>query len=305
MYPERGAGGGPVVLADGLGAGVPGFTLTGLSFTLPRGVVLGVVGPESSGKTLLLQVLAGLRSHDNGSLRVVGADPRLANLHVKSRVALATGRLRAWSRLTPMQILTTFADLDRAPIKTMQRRIGVLVDELQLVEVADIAMESLPDDVLMRVDVARALVGDPDLALLDLTPSVIESFSFQTLLRRLIREGRSVVIAGREHRAIAGVADTMLGLDAGRQVPGHALEVLYGPPRRWRIQTPDPRLALAKLSAPTVATVVRDHDLIIDLRNDVDPTVVLRGLLRSGVPIDSFQPAEPAAEQRLREQELR
>lgn len=293
------AGRAPLIQAVDLWVRTPGFALSSLSFEVPRGVVLGVIGGPGSGKSLLTEVLAGLRSHDDGSLSVLGVDPRLKNLHVKSRVGLATGDVSVWSRLTPRELLQHFARINLVPAAAAQRRHDALLEAVGLTEHADTPIGLLPTDVGVRVDVARALMHDPVLLLLDIPHPSPDPFPVQTLLRRLIRENHSVLTTARNHQSIADVADEVLGLQSGRLMDQSALAAATGRPHRWRITTPDPPRVLDRLPAATAADVVGAADVVIDLRDGQDPTAVLRRLLREGVPIDSFEPAGPAAEQRL------
>ena len=175
-----------------------------------RRAVTALVGPNGSGKTTLLLVLAGLLVPDTGSVTVAGSTP--------SRTARPPGRapgwmpdtFGTWDSLTAREVLLTFAAAYRLDAATAARRATELLATVHLTEYADRPASVLSRGQKQRLGLARALVHDPTVLLLDEPASGLDPRSrvdLRILLRRLADEGRTILVsshvlsrAGRDGR---------------------------------------------------------------------------------------------------------
>ena len=139
-----------------------------MSFAAERGEVFGFLGPNGAGKTTTLRMLAGLYAPDAGSARVAGCEispGRPGGAELRARVGLLTESPGFYDRLTARENLLYFAELQRAP--QPGRRCDALLDRFALREHADRPFAELSRGMKQKLAIARALVHDPEVILLD------------------------------------------------------------------------------------------------------------------------------------------
>ena len=139
-----------------------------MSFAAERGEVFGFLGPNGAGKTTTLRMLAGLYAPDAGSARVAGCEispGRPGGAELRARVGLLTESPGFYDRLTARENLLYFAELQRAP--QPGRRCDALLDRFALREHADRPFVELSRGMKQKLAIARALVHDPEVILLD------------------------------------------------------------------------------------------------------------------------------------------
>jgi ABC-2 type transport system ATP-binding protein len=139
-----------------------------VSFTVERGEVFGLLGPNGAGKTTTLRMLAGLYAPDAGTARVAGypiAPGRPGGPELRARVGLLTESPGFYDRLTARENLLYFARLQKA--REPARRCDALLDRFALREHANRPFAELSRGMKQKLAIARALVHDPDVILLD------------------------------------------------------------------------------------------------------------------------------------------
>lgn len=135
--------------------------LRDLDFEIAPGSVTGLLGPSGSGKTTLLRAIVGVQRHVEGDVRVLGqpaGDPTL-----RYRVAYVTQAPSVYEDLTIAENMTYFATILGAD----DRQIGHVLDTVDLTAQADQAISTLSGGQRSRVSLATALLGDPELLVLD------------------------------------------------------------------------------------------------------------------------------------------
>jgi len=135
--------------------------LNGLSFGVPHGAVVGLLGPSGSGKSTLMRVLVGVQSHVQGLATVLGEPAGSKGL--RSRVGYVTQAPSVYADLTVRENLRYFAAVLGAPRADVDRVIG----EVDLASHADHLAGRLSGGQLARVSLATALLGTPELLVLD------------------------------------------------------------------------------------------------------------------------------------------
>jgi ABC-2 type transport system ATP-binding protein len=155
--------------ADALGKSFGGRpACRDVSFMVERGEVFGLLGPNGAGKTTTLRMLAGLYAPDAGTARVAGyaiAPGRAGGPELRARVGLLTESPGFYERLTARENLMYFARLQRA--REPARRCDALLDRFALREHADRPFAGLSRGMKQKLAIARALVHDPEVILLD------------------------------------------------------------------------------------------------------------------------------------------
>jgi len=169
-----------------------------LSFTVAAGEVYGLLGPNGAGKTTTLRMLLGLLGPTSGDATVSGYSATRSPEEVKQRIGLVSASAGLYQWLTPRETLAYFADLYRLTPERAVSQTERLAGVLDLGAFLDRRCATLSTGQKQRVNLARALVHDPPIMLLD-EPTrgldVVGSrviFDYIDLLRR---EGRAVIVS--------------------------------------------------------------------------------------------------------------
>jgi ABC-2 type transport system ATP-binding protein len=139
-----------------------------VSFAVERGEVFGFLGPNGAGKTTTLRMLAGLFAPDQGTARIAGHEiskGRAGGPELRAKVGLLTESPGFYDRLTARENLVHFAALQRAP--EPRRQSDALLERFALREHADRPFAELSRGMKQKLAIARALVHEPEVLLLD------------------------------------------------------------------------------------------------------------------------------------------
>jgi ABC-2 type transport system ATP-binding protein len=183
----------PAVAVDGLRV-VRGSreVLPGISLSVPRGQVVGLLGPSGSGKTTLLRAIVGVQIVAGGTVTVLGEPAGSPGL--RSRVGYVTQEPSVYGDLSVRANLAYFAALVGAPRSAVERTI----ETVDLTADADSRVDRLSGGQRSRVSLGAALVGSPDLLVLD-EPTVgldpVLRRDLWELFHRLAADGATLVVS--------------------------------------------------------------------------------------------------------------
>src|SRR5881227_2940387 len=134
----------------------------GIDFTVKRGEVFGLLGPNGAGKTTTVEVLEGYRERTAGDVTVLGRDPAHRELRLRRRVGIVLQSSGMYRHITVREALEHWSHLYPSP-----RDVDEVIDVAGLRESEDVRTRRLSGGQLRRLDLALALVGDPELIFLD------------------------------------------------------------------------------------------------------------------------------------------
>jgi heme exporter protein A len=191
--------------------------LRGIDFSIPDGTSLAVVGPNGAGKSTLLRLIAGLARPTAGSLQISGDDSH--RRETRGRIGYIGHATLLYPALTARENLI-FAGRCHGLANPAGRADGLLADE-GLTPVADRAAGGFSRGMAQRLAIARGLVHDPKVVLLDepftgLDRNAAERFAGR--IEGMRRDGRTLVLVSHDVRFAAQVADAAIVLDDGRIV---------------------------------------------------------------------------------------
>ena len=193
----------------------------GLSFAVAGGEVLGLLGPNGAGKTTTLRMLATLLRPDRGRARVAGYDVVEAPLSVRRHIGYLTGDTGLYERLSPVETLRYFGRLHGMAPGLLDRRVAALVDALGMQSFADRRCGSLSTGQRQRASVARALLSDPPVLVLDEPTAGLDILAARTLLDTLRGErdrGKAVLFSTHVMAEAELVCDRVVLLHRGRAI---------------------------------------------------------------------------------------
>ncbi len=287
----------------------------------PAGEVTALVGPNGAGKTTLLLVLATLLVPDAGDVRVAGHDPVRDPRAVRARTGWMPDAFGTWETLTCREVLATVADAYRLPRAAARERIEEILGLVHLHDLADRPTQVLSRGQKQRLGLARALVHDPDVLLLDEPASGLDPRSrieLRGIVRDLAATGKAVLVSSHVLAELDEMVDRAVIVARGRTVAVETLDGVGGTrtagsepgiPQRgagsggagsrpWRIRALDGDLLLAGLDR-----LHRPHGgptregVEVELGSDEEAAELLASLVRDGVPVVAFQPAAGVLEQ--------
>jgi ABC-2 type transport system ATP-binding protein len=194
----------------------------GLSFRVERGEVLGLLGPNGAGKTTTVEILEGYRDRTGGTVSVLGHDPADAPLDLRRRVGIVLQSGSFYPRVTVEEALTHFAGYYPAPRSPAETIALVGLDGS-----ADVRVNRLSGGQRRRLDLALALVGDPELVFLDEPTTGFDPAARRTawdVVRRLRELGKTVLLTTHYLDEAQELSDRVAIVKDG-------LIVAEGPPR--------------------------------------------------------------------------
>jgi sodium transport system ATP-binding protein len=157
--------------------------LRGISLEANSGEIFGLLGPNGAGKTTTLRVICTLLAPDAGSVEVLGFDTRTAPEEVRRRVGVVTADIGVYPRLTARENIAYFAELSGVLDGELSRKVGAVIDRLDMASFAKQRAESLSSGQKQKVAIARAIVHDPEVLMFDEPTSNLD-----VLASREIRE---------------------------------------------------------------------------------------------------------------------
>jgi ABC-2 type transport system ATP-binding protein len=134
----------------------------GVSFEVQPGEIFGLLGPNGAGKTTTVEILEGYRERSAGEVRVLGKDPQVRDRHLQERVGIVLQSSGFYPRVTVREAVHHFSKAYPAP-RDPEETIALV----GLEEKADARTKDLSGGQRRRLDLALALIGDPDLIFLD------------------------------------------------------------------------------------------------------------------------------------------
>ena len=207
--------------------------LDGVSVEVPSGSLTALLGPSGSGKSTLLRVVAGLERPNEGSVLLDGED--VTNVQPQSRgVGFVFQHYAAFKHMTVWENVAFGLRIRRKPKAEIRRRVGELLELVQLARLGDRYPAQLSGGQRQRMGLARALAVDPRVLLLDEPFGALDARVRKELrewLRRLHDETRTTtVIVTHDQEEAMEVADRVVVMNAGRIEQVAAPRELYDEP---------------------------------------------------------------------------
>ncbi len=173
-----------------------------LSFTVEPGEIFGLLGPNGAGKTTTLRMLSGLLKPTEGSSFITGFSMQGQQLEARKQLGFLTGDMDLYRRLTPMELLTYFGKLYETPSNELQKRVALLIDAFGITEFQNKHCEKLSTGQKQRVSIARTLVHNPEVVILDEPTTGLDIMASEFILkfiRRMAKEEGKAVIFSTHH----------------------------------------------------------------------------------------------------------
>ena len=207
-------------------AGASAAALDDVSLSAQRGRVLGLLGPNGAGKTTLISHLSGARAVQQGQILIDDEPLQGVRERTPTRIAVAPQDHAFYAMLTVAENLACFAAAGRLAGQRKRDRIDACLRLAQLERFTDTRAERLSGGLKRRLNLAIALLPEPELVLFDEPTVGVDPQSRAFVLdaiRRLARQGAAVIYASHYMEEIEAIADRVVILDHGRVIRNGAL----------------------------------------------------------------------------------
>ena len=261
--------------------------LDGVDLVARPGALLGLLGPNGSGKTTTVRVLATLLRPDAGRATVLGHDVVADAPAVRRRIGL-TGQYAAVDEaLTGTDNLVLVARLLDVPRRAAKARAAELINQFGLTEAAGRRVRTYSGGMRRRLDLAVSLIGRPDVLFLDEPTTGLDPRHRNEVwdhVRGLAADGVTVLLTTQYLEEADQLADDLVVIDRGRVIADASPQELKGavPGKKITLVTARPlaREALAGLPARVLDVTGERASLLSN-----EPAAVLRELFRRGVDV--------------------
>ncbi len=192
--------------------------VNGISFAVKKGEVFGFLGPNGAGKTSTMKIIACVSPRTSGSLRVFGLDPDISPGEIKQRLGVVPQETNLDPDFTCYGNLFTYSRYFDMPPDVAHKKAEELLEFVQLEEKRDVTIEKLSGGMKRRLILARALVNNPDLLILDEPTIGLDPQARHLIwdrLKLLQAQGNTIVLTTHYLDEAARLCDRLVIMDNG------------------------------------------------------------------------------------------
>jgi ABC-2 type transport system ATP-binding protein len=273
--------------------------LHGIDLVVGRGQVFGFLGPNGAGKSTTLEIIAGMRSRTDGQVEVLGLDPATERTALRQVVGLQPQQAELLRNLTARETLQLWASFYERPQSPDE-----LLERLGLTGSADVRVAALSGGQERRLLAATALVGSPEVIVLDEPSTGLDPNSRAELWEVIVAfrdAGGTVLLSTHSMEEAEALCDRVVIIDAGRVVANDS------PVGLVRAHAPEQLVTLGRRGTDTALLRRLPGTVGVDVQGNrvhvrtSDPDALLRGLLDSGGSIRELSVTSPSLDTVFRE----
>jgi ABC-2 type transport system ATP-binding protein len=256
--------------------------LDGLDLEVPKGTVLGLLGPNGAGKTTAVRILSTLLEPDEGSAEVAGLDVQAEPRKVRERIGLSGQNAAVDEHLTGYENLDMVGRLYHLGRRKSRERARELLDRFDLTEAADRPAKTYSGGMRRRLDLAAALVAEPDVLFLDEPTTGLDPRSriqmWETIYE-LVGGGSTVLLTTQYMEEADRLADDIVVIDRGRKIAHGTADRLKAEVGGERVEV----VVASTADVPTTASIlgrISHEEVQID-----EPTRTVTAAVTGGVDV--------------------
>ena len=272
--------------------------LDGLDLEIKKGELFGFVGPNGAGKTTTVKIITGLLSPDEGSVRIDGVDAVKDSRSLKQKIGYVPDFFGVYDNLKVSEYMEFFASCYGLEGLQARKRIMLLLEQMKLEDKADFFVDGLSRGMKQRLCLARALIHDPELIVLDEPASGLDPrtrLDYMATLRELKEQGRTLLVSSHILSELSELCTSIGIIEQGRMVLQGSMEQIFdrvnssNPLNISVFSNKDKALSILK-SHPCVQTISVDEDEIkVGFMGDrQDEALLLQQMIDADVMISGF-----------------
>ncbi|MBE7719288.1 ABC transporter ATP-binding protein [Lacrimispora indolis] len=272
--------------------------LNGLDLHIPQGSLYGFVGPNGAGKTTTIKIMTGLLFADSGQVMIDGVDVSRGLNELKLKIGYVPDFFGVYDNLKVNEYMEFFASCYGSDGLKARTRYMTLLEQVGLEDKVNFYVDSLSRGMKQRLCLARALIHDPLLLVLDEPASGLDPrtrFEFKEILKELKEQGKTILISSHVLSELSELCTDIGIIDQGKMVLSGSMEEIL---RRVNASNPliisvlgnkEKALTILK-SQPCVQTIaVKDEDIRVNFIGDnQDEALLLQQLVDADVLVHGF-----------------
>ena len=287
------------------------LALDDLSIAIDRGHILGFIGPNGAGKTTCIKILVGLARPTSGTARIAGADCVRESRKIKRLVGYMPDRFGSYDNMRVREYLDFFGAAFGIGRRVRAKRIDEVAELTHSTYMLDRFVESLSHGMQQRIGIARTLLHDPEVLILDEPANGLDPearIEMREILLRLAASGKTLIVTSHILPELSRICDQVAIITRGKlRAFGTLAEITrkINPQRTIEIQLAGAdHLATAEQFAQEAepqATVTRSEAEFVvrfrTARNEQDLGKLLSRLVQTGVPVTQFREVQSDLEE--------
>lgn len=199
----------------------PFWAVKDLNFEITKGSVASILGPNGCGKTTTLRMIAGMLTPSRGTAFVDSVDVRKDKQTVKSKIGYMTNNTSLYDRLSVIETIKFFAELNQIPEETYKPRADKLFEQLDMHKYLNKRVADLSTGMKQKTSIVRTLIHDPDLIVLD-EPTTGVDVTGQSVIIDLIKSikesGKTLIFSTHQLNEVRDIADHIVVMKAGEKI---------------------------------------------------------------------------------------
>lgn len=278
------------------------LAVNNLSLHVPKGDLFGFVGPNGAGKTTTIRMLCGLLKPNFGTIHINGYELRHQSDAVRRCIGYVPDFFGVYDNLKVKEYMEFYGSIYGISDSTIRKMTGDLLDLVNLSDKTEVYVDTLSRGMKQRLCVARALLHNPELLVLDEPSSGLDPrarVEMKELLMNLNSMGKTIVISSHILADIAEMCNSVGIMNRGRLVTAGKMEDILGMGRNEhhliiQIRSDMDKAVQHMRELPDVSVVsVRENEVMINFAGtDEDVNRIMITLMQQGVMIGGYHREE-------------
>lgn len=272
--------------------------LDGLDLTIERGELYGFVGPNGAGKTTTIKIITGLLKPDEGTVLIDGVDALKDSRILKERIGYVPDFFGVYDNLKVWEYMEFFASCYGIEGLKARNRCGLLLEQMKLEDKADFFVDGLSRGMKQRLCLARALIHNPDLLILDEPASGLDPrtrVEYSATLKELREQGKTLFVSSHILSELSELCTGIGIIEQGKMVLQGNMSQLFE-----RVNTSNPLLIAVFANKEKALTILKSHPCVqtISVKEEEiqvgfigdrqDEAMLLQQLIDAGVMVSGF-----------------
>lgn len=254
--------------------------LNDLTINVDRGHILGFIGPNGAGKTTTIKILVGLARPTSGSASIAGVDCVKDSKNIKKLVGFMPDTFGAYDNMRVREYLDFFGAAFKIPRKQRQTRIPEVLDITGATYMRDLYVDSLSHGMKQRIGIARTLIHDPQVLILDEPANGLDPnarIEMRQILLRLASMGKTLIVTSHILPELSRICDTVAIITNGTLRAFGSLDQIMrdiSQRRKFEIQLVSPETAkqvgelVGKALGDDADVDVSEHEAMVRFETD-------------------------------------
>lgn len=280
--------------------------LDNLNMEIEKGQIFGFVGPNGAGKTTTMRIIAGLLKADSGSVLVGGVDASKSPRELKNKIGYMPDFFGVYDNLKALEYMEFYASIYGIVGKRARNLCLELMDLVRLSDQTDSYVDGMSRGMKQRLCLARSMVHDPELLILDEPASGLDPrarFEMKEILRELHNRGKTILISSHILPELAQMCTNIGIIEKGKLVVSGTVEEIVSargntsPIVMKFISSQEKAVEVLKKNNLVDNIIIQDNSISILFKgNEEDEANLLTALIQNGARLSSFVREESSLE---------